>query len=160
MCLRARTWAIFRCGPCNAARLSCSWPLQLWKQKPIVSPAWLSAHRLCWWAWAESSDSRPCPPRKQPLDEAALNLSLETQETSLESSYCSQAKRAVSLSRRRLRSILIRGRGVAGGSSRPGLCRLGRRLTAQDGRPAIRRCVNPAERLQLSGGANTSPSFC
>jgi hypothetical protein len=42
----------------------------------------------------------------------------------MESSYCSQAKRAVSSSRRRLsqlRSILIRGRGVAGELVPPGV---------------------------------------
>lgn len=69
MYLRARAWAIFRCGPCNAATLSRSWPLQVWKQKPIVTPAWLGPppaqahqHRIVRFL--------SCPPRKQPLDEA------------------------------------------------------------------------------------------
>ena len=59
-----------------------------------------------------------------PWTQQPRNLSLETQETSMESSYCSQAKRAVSSSRRRLsqlRSILIRGRGVAGELVPPGV---------------------------------------
>lgn len=56
---------------------------------------------------------------RSPWTKQPLNSSLETQETSFESSYCSQAKRAVSSSRRRLRSILIRGRGAAAGKLVP-----------------------------------------
>lgn len=57
---------------------------------------------------------------RSPWTKQPLNSSLETQETSFESSYCSQAKRAVSSSRRRLRSIRIRGRGAAGKLVPPG----------------------------------------
>lgn len=88
-----------------------------------------------------------CPPGgSSPWTKQPLNLSLETQETSFESSYCSQAKRAVSSSRRRLRSILIRGRGAAGKLVPPGsLADLAGRLTAQRRRPSRGR-VTSAER--------------
>lgn len=140
--------AIFRCGPCNAARLSCSWPLQVWSgsKKPIVTAALLGPPPVLV-ARAESPDSCTHAHRgSSPWTKQPLNLSLETQETSFESSYCSQAKRAVSSSRRRLRSILIRGRGAAGKLVPPGsLADLAGRLTAQRRRPSQGR-VTSAER--------------
>lgn len=89
-------------------------------KKPIVTAALLGPPPVLV-AQAESSDSCTHAHRgSSPWTKQPLNLSLETQETSFESSYCSQAKRAVSSSRRRLRSILIRGRGAAGKLVPPG----------------------------------------
>lgn len=108
---------------------------------------------LSWWPGQNRQILAHVHRGSSPWTKQPLNSSLETQETSFESTYCSQAKRAVSSSRRRLRSILIRGRGAAG-KARPA------RVSADLAGVSLPRTTAVLRRATFSGEAGTSPSSC
>lgn len=153
-----RAWAIFRCGPCNAARLSCSWPLQVWKQKPIVTPAWLGPPpapvglgRIVGFLSLSTKGTAPGRWTQQPR-----NLSLERDSGDVhgvELLQPSKAGRFLVETASQPAQEHSNSRAGSGGGARPArsLCRLGRRLTAQVGRPHDEAALQRREITQRRG---------